>query len=149
MKSFHTIRESYPEYRKIILEKIENKIYSYRRYDVPFTSLLIYSKDRINLDVCGTYIRQSDNIFTLEENLLLVVYDVITPENSYKAAQNFTYQYHNQHNLSQDLYMAIAPAEEENTAIDMASRLFIIMEYALKEGYSNQVVDINQMRGVR
>ena len=149
MKEFQTVRKTYPEYRDRILRLLENKIYSFKRYDVPFTSLLIYSHEPINLDVCSASIRQSDNIYTLEENLLLVVYDVVSQENSYKAAQNFLHQYHNSHNLRQDLYLAIAPAEEENTAIDMASRLFIIMEYALKEGYSNTVVDINQMRSVR
>ncbi len=147
MKDFQTIRKSYPEYRNSILEKIEDKIYSYKRYDIPFTSLLIYSEDPINLDVCSINLRQSDNIYTLEENLLLVIYDVITPEDSYKAAQNFMHQYHNHHDLRQKLYLAIAPAEEEHTAIDMASRLFIIMEYALKEECSNSVVDITQMRG--
>ncbi|MEA3372371.1 MAG: hypothetical protein U9Q62_01650 [Campylobacterota bacterium] len=147
MKTFQMVRDSYPEYRDHILEQIENKVYSYRRYDVPFTSLLIYSNDPIDLNVCTAHIRQSDNIYMLEKNLMLVVYDVISQENSYKAAQNFMHQYQNHHNLRQDLYVAIAPAEEENTAIDMASRLFIIMEYALKEGCKNSVVDMAQMRG--
>lgn len=139
------LRKGYSEYKERILQLVEKKIYAYERYGIEFSSLLIYSDEPIELPSCKRKIRKSDQVFRLEENLYLVVYDVISPEDSMKAAQNLLLYYQQQH-LKQDLCLAIAPAEQEDTAIDMASRLFIILEYALKESCTNSVVDITQMR---
>lgn len=145
MLTYEEIRESFQEYKEKILELIEKKIYSFERYGIEFSTLLIYSDSPIDKKICNTYIRQSDTVYMLEENFVLVVYDVIDPENSIKAAQNFLHKYQN-YKLKQTMYLAVATAEQEETAIDMASRLFIILEYAIRENLANSVIDINQMR---
>ena len=139
------LRDDYMKYKDQILKLVKNQLYNYERYGHEFSTLLIYSDKPIDLDICSANVRQSDSVYRLEDNLCLVVYDQATPESSMKAAQNFLLQYQ-RFTLKQDLCVAFAPAEQTDTAIDIASRLFIILEYALRESCTNSVVDIGQMR---
>lgn len=139
------LSEEFPKYKEMIFGHVENKIYAYERYGIEFSSLLIYSDRAITQDVCRDKIRKSDQIHRLEENLYLVIYDVITPENSFTAAQHLLHHYQTYY-LRQEVSIALATAGQDDTAIDMASRLIIILEYALKESHTNMVFDITQMR---
>jgi len=135
----------FPKYKAMILKFVENKIYAYERYGIEFSSLLLYSDRSITQDVCRDKIRKSDQIHQLEENLYLVIYDVISPENSFTAAQHLLHHYQKYY-LRQEISIALATAGQDDTAIDMASRLILILEHALKESITNTVYDITQMR---
>lgn len=138
-------RRDFTHYRDTILTHVENELYRHRRYGVEFAAMLIYADAPLDLELCATMIRQTDNIYALEDDLLLVVFDHVDAEASLKAAQNFLHAYRSR-NIKKTLYTAVAPIEQEETAIDIASRLFIILEYALKRSLTNYVVDIGQMR---
>ena len=139
------IKTTFPEYKKKILELTETGLYTYERYGLEFAAVMIYSKEPINMDVCSAAIRQSDNLYALEENLFLVLFDMVDDESSLKAAQNFLHAYQ-QFDVRQELYVLVAPVHQDGTAIDIGSRLFILLEYALKEHLCNSIVDINLMQ---
>ncbi len=134
----------YSRYKEVILSHVKNKIYAYERYGIEFSALLIYSDEPIEISICRDKIRQSDQIYKIEENLHLVVYDVIDPVNAMKAAQHLLFHYHKYY-LRQDVCIALATAGKDDTASDIASRLFTILEYALKRSCSNSVHDITQI----
>ena len=143
--NFELYREHFVYYRDKVLDHVENELYRHRRYGVEFAAMLLYGDEPLDLDVCATTIRQSDNIYALEENLFLVVFDHVDAADAIKAAQNFLHDYRNKH-LQKTVYTSVAPIEQDETAIDIASRLFIVLEYALKKSLSNCVVDMSQMR---
>ena len=140
-----TIKTTFQEYRDKILEITNAKTYAYGRYGLEFAAVMIYSETPIDIDVCSAGIRQSDNIYSLEENLFVVVFDMVNSESSLKAAQNFLHAYQ-QFDVRQELYVLVAPAHQDGTAIDIGSRLFILLEYALKEHLFNTIIDIEQMQ---
>lgn len=135
----------YLKYKEVIFSHVKNKIYAYERYGIEFSALLIYSDEPIEISICRDKIRQSDKIYKVEENLHLVVYDVIDPENTMKAAQHLLLHYQKYY-LKQDVCIALAAAAKDDTASDMSSRLFTILEYALKTSCSNSVIDSTQIR---
>ena len=144
-EDFALYREHFSHYRDTVLKSVATEIYRHRRYGVEFAAMLVYAEEPLDLEICAITIRQSDNIYALEENLFLVVFDHVDAAQSIKAAQNFLHDYRNKNPHTQ-LYTSVAPIEQEETAIDIASRLFIILEYALKKSLSNSVVDMEQMR---
>jgi hypothetical protein len=143
----------FPEYRKNfnclrekVLESLSDALYRYQRYEEEFGAMLLYSEEPLQTAVDEDSIRQTDHIYRLEENLWLIFFDHVAPEGSVKAAQNFLHAFLNK-DVKQRVYVAVAPIEEEDdTAIDIASRLFIILEYALKNGMANSVTDLGQMK---
>lgn len=140
-----TLKTTFPLYKEKILELTRQKLYAYERYGLEFAAVMIYSADPIDMEICSASIRQSDNIYSLEENLLLVVFDMVDEESALKAAQNFLHAYH-QLDIRQELYTLVAHVHQDGTSIDMGSRLFILLEYALKERLRNSVIDINLMQ---
>lgn len=144
MIEYSRIKENFQVYKDRIIEITKKKIYAYDRYGIEFSALMIYSDEPIEIDVCKINTRQSDHIFALEENLYVVIYDVIKPENAIKAAQNILHAYH-QNNVKQDLFVVIAQAEEDSTAYELVNCLFTMLEYAVKENHPNTVIDAQQM----
>jgi hypothetical protein len=152
MIDYNSFKDDLPEYRSnftfyrdLVLEKVTNELYRYRRYSLEFGCMLIYAGEPLNLEICANMVRQTDSVYMLEENLMLVVFENVNSEQSLKAAQNFLHAYQNWY-PKEKLYASVAPIEQEETAIDIGSRLFIILEYALKHAIVNDVVDIGQMR---
>ena len=144
MIEYLDIKDKFSDYKEKILEITKNKMYAYDRYDIEFSSLMIYSSDPIDLDICSSHIRQSDNIFSLEKNLYVVIYDVVKPEDAIKAAQNILHAYHH-HNVKQELYLVVANAQQGSSANDMVNCLFAMLEYAVKESSYNTVIDMQQI----
>ena len=144
MIEYSRIKDKFHVYKDQIIEITKKKIYAYDRYGIEFSALMIYSHDPIEIDVCKINPRQSDHLFSLEENLYVVIYDVIKPENAIKAAQNILHAYH-QHNVKQELFVVIAQAEEDSTAYELVNCLFTMLEYAVKENHPNTVIDANQL----
>jgi hypothetical protein len=139
-------RKNFNHYREEVLECLSDAIYRYRRYEEEFGAMLLYGEEPLDSATYDEIIRQTDHIYILEKNFWLVFFDHVVPEGSVKAAQNFLHAF-----LSKDVkkrvFVAVAPIEEEDdTAIDIASRLFIILEYAVKHGLVNSVIDLGQMK---
>lgn len=143
--SFSSFCGEFSHYRDAILDLVDNELYRHRRYGVEFGTMLVFADEPLDLEMFATMIRQTDNIYALEQDLMLVVFDHVNAEDAIKAAQNVLHAYRSR-NMHKTLYTAVAPIEQTETAIDIASRLFIILEYALKKSLSNCVVDIGQMR---
>jgi hypothetical protein len=135
----------FSHYRDAILGLVDDELYRHRRYGVEFGTMLIFADEPLDIDICASMVRQTDNIYALESDLVLVVFDHVDAEGTFKAAQNFLHAYRSR-NMHKTLYTVVAPIEQNETAIDIASRLFIILEYALKKSLSNCIVDIGQMR---
>lgn len=138
-KRFYEIQET-------ILSVLHERLYRYKRYDQEFTALMIYAdKHTLQLHDFSQHLRQSDSSHQIRQNLLLVVFDMTDESTGLKAAQNFQYSYMQQ-NMHNELFYAMAPIREKDTAIDIASRLLIIMDFALSEGMNNTIVDLESMR---
>ncbi|MDX1295001.1 MAG: hypothetical protein R3302_01965 [Sulfurimonadaceae bacterium] len=138
-------RSNFIHYRDLVLEKVSNETYRYRRYSLEFGCMLIYASEPLDFEICANMVRQTDNVYMLEENLMLVVFENVNAEQALKAAQNVLHTYQNWY-PKKKFYASVAPIEQEETAIDIASRLFIILEYAVKYSIINDVVDMGQMR---
>jgi hypothetical protein len=144
MVDFSTIKASFPEFKVKILEAIKRELYLHDRYGTDFSTLMIYSDEPINVEVCRSHVRESDSVVALEENFVLIIYDIIDIEKCNKAAQNLLLTYQ-RYDLQQPLYMAVAPAHQENSSTDIGTRLFLILEYAVKESLVNRVVDMEEI----
>lgn len=144
MFDYTQIKKMFPHYKEKIRELTRSKHYAYSRYGLEFATALIYSESPISMEVCSGTIRQSDNIYALEENLFLVVFDMVNSDSSLKAAQNFLYAYQ-QFDVRQELYILVAPIQQDWVVVDMSNRLFSLLEYALKEHLANSIVDISLM----
>lgn len=144
MVEFAQIKKSFPEHKVKIFESIKRELYLHDRYGTEFSAMMIYSDEPINLEVCHSHIRESDSVVALEENFVLIIYDIIDIEKCNKAAQNLLLAYQ-RFNIKQSLYMAVAPAQQLNASTDIGTRLFLILEYAVKESLVNRVVDLEEM----
>jgi hypothetical protein len=137
-------RKRLNQYRETILELMKDELYRYERYNVEFAAMLVYSDAPLEEGNCCDAVRQSDRVHLVDTNLFLVVFDHVNAADGLKASQNYLYAYLND-NPHARVYAALVPIVQEETAIDMASRLFIVMEYALRKETANTVVDFDQM----
>ncbi len=145
-EAFLTYRENFSRYRDTVLECLSDALYRYRRYEVEFGAMLLYAETPFKPENYRDLVRQTDRIHLLEEHFLLVTFDHAEPENAIKAAQNFLHAFLSR-DLRQVVYAAAAPIEEgDETAIDIASRLFIILEHAIRHNHYNCIVDMGQMK---
>ncbi|MDF1880194.1 hypothetical protein JHD50_02560 [Sulfurimonas sp. MAG313] len=114
--------------------------YRYQRYEANFSMALFYSCDPIDKSVFDNILRQSDKCLKLLDNLYAIVFDMTSQGSGMKAVENILAQYEAQH-FSQKLYISFVSAEDFNTKEAMKSNLFSLLNYAIKEAKSNQVVD--------
>jgi hypothetical protein len=144
MVDFSQIKASLPEYKVRIQDSIKRELYLHDRYGTDFSALMIYSDEPINTEVFSAHIRESDSVIVLDENFVLIIYDIIDIEKCSKAAQNLLLSYQ-RYDIQQPLYMAVAPARQKNSSTDIGTRLFMILEYAFNESLKNRVIDMEEM----
>lgn len=143
---FPGYRKHFNCYRDKVLECLSDALYRFQRYEEEFGAMLIYGESPLEQAAYEEIIRQTDHIYILEKNVWLVFFDHVATEGSIKAAQNFLHSFLSK-DLRQQVYVAVAPiVEEDETAIDIASRLFTVLEYAVQNGLVNSVVDLGQMK---
>jgi len=139
-------REHFDHYRERVLELLGDEHYRYERYGVKFGTMLVYANEAIAfVETCRLLMRRTDKLHALEENVFLAVFEHVDSAGTLKAAQNLLHAYLNNH-VQEVLYCGVASIEQNETATDIASRLFLIVEFALKRSLTNGIVDMNQMR---
>jgi hypothetical protein len=145
-KDLSEYRAQFETFKEQILKELDAFIYRYERYGQEFSALLVYAENtQIDIEVCHNSVRKSDRVFVLSENLILVAFDMASEATALKAAQNFQYNFM-QHDVRQELFLALAPIDQADTAIDIASRLLIILDYALNENIPDIIVELDTMR---
>lgn len=141
-------RERFSQLKVQILELLAKHRYRFERYAQEFSVLLIYTHEhRFDVPRCRSLIRFSDDLFEIGENMMLVVFEHTGEVSGSKAAHNFRYAYE-KHAAQQELFYAFAPMKEKDTAIDIASRLLMILDYALNDPVPNAVLELEDTRRV-
>ena len=141
-------REKFEQLKTTILELLAKHRYRFERYGQEFSALLVYTKvQRFDMEKCRGLIRLSDELFEMGDNMMLVVFEQTDEVSGFKAAENFRYAYERL-DLNRELFCAFAPIREKDTAIDIASRLLVILDYALSDPMPNAVLDLEHIRQV-
>lgn len=145
-KDITLYREQFDSLKEKILDLLIEHTYRFERYDQEYSAMLVYSDTaKLCAEECGKYVRKSDHVYRLYDNMILVMFDMTNAESSFKAAQNFQFEFMKR-DLHQDLYFSLAPIHQVDTAIDIGSRLLILMDYAISEGLVNIIIDMDTMR---
>jgi len=107
--------------------EIGRAYYTYERYHVDYTFALVYHEKDIELDLLGTYVRVSDKLVRINENLHFVIYNFTTQDDAYKASKNFLNNL-DKHFQSTNSCIAIdAPVKTDSTHMVM-NKLYQILQ---------------------
>lgn len=63
--------------------------YTFERYQADYTFALVYHEKDIELEVIGSYVRVSDKLVKINENMHFVIYNFTTHNEAYDASRNF------------------------------------------------------------
>ena len=129
------------QYHEDIFKYLNEFIYRYKRHEIEFSALLIYSNNQhLDLEPIEKNIRTSDKIFKLNDNIFLTVFDVVDYLGGLKASQKIEYTYKESYPHCKIFY-AYATIHEKESPYDIVTRLFMALDYAVNESLPNLVVD--------
>jgi hypothetical protein len=89
--------------------------YTYERYKVDYTFALVYHEKDIELDVLGSYVRVSDKLVRIDENMHFVIYNFTTQDDAYKASKNLLNNLDNHFHSTKSCIAVDAPAKTDTT----------------------------------
>ena len=136
----HSIEKLFPVEYKKTGELCAEFFYRYERYSANFTMAMLYSYDPLDASTFLKAIRESDKLLQLNKNLFCLVFDMTNQENGLKACENLLAVYEAEH-FAQKIYASLVNAEEFSTKEAMESRLFALLNYAIKGNSYNQITD--------
>ena len=91
------LHETLLDHKAVLENAIRLDLYRYHRYDVPFSLATFYSDTHNVMDIMKCYVRQTDTVVELEDNLVCVIYGNVGYEEAFKASENILYDINNEH----------------------------------------------------
>jgi hypothetical protein len=83
------------EHKHIVDKAMEEDLYRYQRYGVPFSITAFYSDSRHLSEMMGEYIRLTDTVVKLDDHLVCVIYGNVGYQDAFKASENMLYDLNN------------------------------------------------------
>lgn len=135
--------------RKTLQSKLEWEIedyeYRYTRYQVDYTISLICTPEPLDMaPLLSKYIRETDHSIILQDRLYAIIFDSANENKGTKAA-NKLLTYFQQLYFSQSIFASIVTASNFNNPPQMISKLFDLLDYALKHDMDNHLIDPSQI----
>jgi hypothetical protein len=141
--------DAFNEHRKRFQEQliIESAGYHYRfsRHHLFYSIALIYVAEAdIDFTTFKKYLRTSDQITLLQEDLCAIVLDGTNEDQGIKAAENLLAQLQNIC-FTKHLYMAVVTVNSNDTEFQTVHDLFDLLSYALNHNMDNSVIEYSQV----
>ncbi len=114
--------------------------YRYQRYQVGFSMALFYADTPLDETIFKAALRESDKLLYLQKNLCAMVFDMTTQDSGLKAVANILAQYEAKH-FTQKFYTSFVSAEDFSNKNLMKSKLFALLNFAIKEDKNRQIID--------
>lgn len=83
------------DYRLVVEKAMEQDLYRYQRYGVPFSVSAFYSDSKHLYEMMGEYIRLTDTVVKLDDHLVCVIYGNVGYQDAFKASENMLYDLNN------------------------------------------------------
>jgi len=109
--------------------------YAHDRYNAESTFALVYHEKVIDLDILGTYVRVSDRLIKVSENLHFVIYNFTSQDDAYKASKNLIENL-DKHFHSRTSCIAIDAPPKTDTVHMVMSKLSQILKETKKNSVS-------------
>lgn len=138
----------YPN-RKALQLKLEREIedfdYRYNRYEVDYTLALAYTPEPIDLTPLLTkYIRETDHVVILQDQLYAIIFDSADENRGIKAANKLLTFFQHLY-FAQSIFASVATASNHNNPSQMISLLFDLLDYSISHDLDNHVIDKSQI----
>lgn len=137
------------EHRKRFQEQLTHDTagfhYRFMRHHLSYSIALIYiAEANTNFDEFAKYLRASDKLILLRENLCAIIFDGTNEDQGIKAAENLLSRIQNIC-LTKHLYMAVTTVSTDDTEFQTIHDLFDLVSYALKHNMDNSVLESSQV----
>jgi hypothetical protein len=102
--------------------------YTYERYNAESTFALVYHEKEIDLEVLGGFVRVSDRIVKVSDNLHFLIYNFTTSDDAYKASRNLLNKLDNHFHNRTSCIAIDTPSKSDSTHMVMNKLHQIIQE---------------------
>ena len=117
--------------------EISRAHYTFERYGAESTFALVYHENEIELDVLGGFVRVSDRLVKVDNNLHFIIFNFTVQDDAYKASRNLLRNLDNHFSSTNSCIAIDAPSKTDNVHMIM-NKLYQI----IKETQKNSVVRI-------
>ena len=130
------IREHYGDYKAKIVESVGEYVYRKKRYDVDYTVALFLSDEPLDEEFIRGNIRDTDRVFSCDENCIGVIYDFANEETGLKAAENLL-MYIEPHLKSDTIYISVVNSHCAMDESEHARRTLDLLIENIKNGFKD------------
>lgn len=115
--------------------EINRAYYTFERYKVDATFVLVYHKEPLGLEELGKYVRISDRFVKYDDNHFFMLYHFTAEKEAYKASQNLLLKLDNHFNNTTTC-IAIDNFNPSNTTKVVLNRLNQIIKETRKNSFA-------------
>ncbi|WP_373069714.1 hypothetical protein [Sulfurimonas sp.] len=105
--------------------------YTYERYNAVSTFALVYHEKDIELEVLGSFVRVSDRVIRVNENLHFLIYNFTNQDDAYKASRNLISKLDKHFHNATSCIAIDSPSKSDSTHMVM-NKLYQILEETKK-----------------
>ena len=133
-KLIEQILEHYNRYKNEIIKEIGEYSYRKRRYNVDFTLALFMSEKRLQMQLMDSFIRDTDKLIVLDENLVCVAFDFSNEEKGLKATENLLTQLEPKH-FEHRLFVSVENSNEYSDEDEQVRKLLDTLIEEIQNGF--------------
>jgi len=115
--------------------EIKKAYYTFERYKSISSFVLLYHNHPLSIVELSMFLRVSDKILEIDENIYFINFAYTADQNTYKASQNLLLAL-DKHFNARDSYIAIEPLNVSNSPRMVINKLMQILEETRKHSYS-------------
>ncbi len=130
------IEENFTDYKRKILDNIQEYSYRKRRYGVDFTITLYISSKKIDLDIVKNYIRDTDKLIQLASNVIAVVFDFADEERGLKASENLL-SLLEPRLFDEEIFISIVNSHDNFDEKEQVRHLLDLLIESIQNGYND------------